>query len=97
MIAANEHQARGGAAMKFRHKVVVERLSRLRRVSGVEDIAGDQDHIHLELYYLLEEPVQEELLLLLPGLLVEHLTQVPIGGVQDSKGIGRLITHKVTV
>jgi hypothetical protein len=69
----------------------------MRRVGGVEDIAGDQDHIHLEVNHLHQKPVQEALLLLLTGLLVEHLPQVPISGVQDSKGAGRLITHKVTV
>jgi hypothetical protein len=41
--------------------------------------------------------LQEKLLLLLSGLLVEHLPQVPIGGVQDSKGISRLLTHRVKV
>ena len=97
MVAGNQHQTSPRLAVQGRHEVVIKGLGRLRRIGRIEHIPGNQHRIDLKFAYLLQEPLQEKLLLLLSGLLVEHLPQVPIGGVQDSKGIGGLLTHRVTI
>ena len=97
MIASDEHQARGRTSVQFRHEVIVQSLGGLGRIGRVENVSGDQDYVHLKLHHLLQEPVKETLLLLLAGLLIKHLAQMPVGGVQDTKGFGRLLAHRVTV
>lgn len=97
MIPSDQHQAGRRLAIQLRHEIIVQSLGRLRRISRIKDIPGDQDHVDLQFHHLVQQPVQEALLLLLPGLLIKHLPQMPVGGVQNTKCAIQLLTHRGTI
>ncbi len=58
-------------------------LRRRGRVRGVEDVARDEERIDVALHDRVEEPREKGRVLLLAGRIVERVTEVPVGRVQE--------------
>ncbi|MNG21133.1 hypothetical protein D3C84_1054670 [compost metagenome] len=57
-----------------------------RWIDRVEDIAGDQQHIGLVQFQLMQQPIEETAVLEIAFLAVQVLPKVPVGGVKQTQG-----------
>ena len=72
--------------MQAQHQLVVQLAGVGGGRAGVEQVAGDQHRVDLLRHHLRQQPVDQRLMLGLPGLAHEMLAEVPVGGVEKAHG-----------
>ena len=81
MIARNNHQMAAGL-LQIAHETVIQ-LSRIAgRRSGVEDVPGHEDGIHLVRLCHLKQPVEKRFMFGGAAFTVKVLSQMPVRGVK---------------
>ena len=88
VVARNEDQGGTGALVECGNEIEVARLGRLRRVGGIENIAGHDNGIGGRLIGEFQQPREKAFVFLLAGLIVEEFAQVPVRRVDHTIGIG---------
>ncbi len=87
VITGDHHDGQVGVLfMGADDEIVQPFLGFDRRVDGVEDVAGDQQHVGFFVGQLTQQPVEETGVFEITFLAVKVLPQVPVGGVKQTQG-----------
>ena len=85
VVAAHHHNVAAAGALHLHQKCVVQLLGRVGGRLGVENVAGNHQHINGLGLHRQQQPVEKSLLLSGAFLAGEEvLTKVPVGGVEDA-------------
>jgi hypothetical protein len=86
MVAANDHHMTTARARHLVQKAVIEGLRPVTRGGGIEQVAGNQQHLNVQMLDLCQHPVEKSGKFIVTLLAVEQTAQMPVGAVQDSEG-----------